>query len=139
MAARMSTSTSPCTMAEARSRLMQARKFVEVAELCFDDDSDESLSQVSAALSVLAGIAASDAACCAVLKRRARGQDHREAQTLVSQTAPNGPAIAKDLGRLLNEKDNAHYGLMLVSRSTAQKMLTQAKRIVALSDEVVKR
>ncbi len=50
------------------ARLAQAKKFAEVAALCVGDPSDDTLPQVAAALAVLAGIAASDAACCIALK-----------------------------------------------------------------------
>ncbi len=59
---------SPCGRPEAMARLAQAKKFAEVAALCVGDPSDDTLPQVAAALAVLAGIAASDAACCIALK-----------------------------------------------------------------------
>ncbi len=125
---------SPCGRPEAMARLAQAKKFAEVAALCVGDLSDDTLPQVAAALAVLAGIAASDAACCIALKQRPRGQDHREAIAMVSTIHPNGARMAKDLGRLLNEKDNAHYGLLLVSRTTATKMVEWADRIIGSAD-----
>jgi hypothetical protein len=53
------------------------------ADLVLGDDSDLATPSVAAALAVLAGIAASDAACCARLGRRPRGQDHATATTLL--------------------------------------------------------
>ena len=47
---------------------------------------------------------------------------------------PNGARMAKDLGRLLNEKDNAHYGLLLVSRTNATKMVEWADRMIGSAD-----
>jgi hypothetical protein len=61
--------TLACGIADARIRLAQARKFLDVAELVAAEDIQASHS-VAAALAVLAGIAASDAACCAALGRR---------------------------------------------------------------------
>lgn len=61
--------TQTCGPTDARTRLAQARKFLEVAELVAAEDIPESHS-VSAALAVLAGIAA----CCAAL---GRCRDHR--------------------------------------------------------------
>ena len=49
---------------------------------------------------------------------------------MVSTIHPNGARMAKDLGRLLNEKDNAHYGLLLVSRTNATKMVEWADRMI---------
>jgi len=137
MSARRSSSTSPCGRPEALSRLAQATKFAEVAALCVDDPSDEALSHVAAALAVLAGIAASDAACCAQLKQRPRGQDHREAEALVVTLHPNGADMAKYLGRLLNEKVNAQYGVMLVSPSTAKKMVGWAQHLIDFAGDAL--
>lgn len=134
MTARSKSSTSPCGRTDARTRLAQAKKFLDVAQSCVNDMSDDSLPQVAAALAVLAGIAASDAACCARLLQRPRGQDHREAEALVATIHPDGDKMAKDLGRLLNEKDNAHYGTMLVSHSTAKKMIGWAERLIGLAE-----
>jgi hypothetical protein len=81
--------TQPCGKQEARTRLAHARAFADTAELALDVDDDASLN-VSASLAVLAGIAASDAACCAVLGTRPRGQNHREAVALLSGVAAVG-------------------------------------------------
>jgi hypothetical protein len=79
MTAKGSPRTQPCSAAQGRTRLEHARKFLDVAELVAGESGEEDLeySSAAAALAVLAGIAASDAACCAALGRRARGQDHR--------------------------------------------------------------
>lgn len=103
--------TQPCGKPEARTRLEQARAFADTAELVLGVDDNASLN-VSASLAVLAGIAASDVACCAVLGQRARGQDHREAIAVLSGVASGGLEMAKDLARLLDLKDNAQYGVL---------------------------
>ena len=59
--------TAGCTPADARSRLQQAEAFLETADLVLSDDTDTATPGVAAALAVPAGIAASDAACCAKL------------------------------------------------------------------------
>jgi hypothetical protein len=62
--------TAACSRADAANRLKQAESFLYVAALVLGEEvgnRDEGglvLSGVSAALAVLAGIAASDAACC---------------------------------------------------------------------------
>jgi hypothetical protein len=68
-----------CNRDQARNRLAQARAFLHVAELVGAEPDEMATPGVAAALAVLAGIAASDAACCAVLGQRSRGQDHRQA------------------------------------------------------------
>jgi hypothetical protein len=74
---------------------------------------------VAAALAVLAGIAASDAVCCARLGKRHRGPDHRGADDLVASVEPGGPEMARDLKRLLQRKDDAHYAPRAVLKADA--------------------
>jgi hypothetical protein len=75
---------------------------------------------VAAGLAVLSGIAAPDSICCLRLGSRHRGEDHRGAAELVKRAAPDGSALAKTLLRLLDLKDQAHYGVMIVSPRTAR-------------------
>jgi|GEM_PF-6780919 len=62
---RSATRTQPCSVAQARTRLEHSRKFLEVAELVAGETGEVEYASAAAALAVLAGIAASDAACCA--------------------------------------------------------------------------
>ena len=107
------------------------------AELVLGDDSDLATPSVAAALAVLAGIAASDAACCARLGRRPRGQDHATATTLLRTVLPHGEAMAKDLTRLLAAKDESHYGLALVDRAKARRLVGCARRLMDLARDGV--
>ena len=66
-----------------KNRLKHGKAFLAVAELVLGkrieanaDRDDINLSGVAAALSVLAGIAAADAACCHRLGMRSRGLAH---------------------------------------------------------------
>ena len=86
-----------CGRPEARTRLEQADAFVVAAELVLEDTTAVANSGVAAALAILAGIAASDAACCARLRRRARGQAPEEAVALLETVEPSGTEMAKDL------------------------------------------
>jgi hypothetical protein len=128
--------TQTCGKPEARTRLTHARAFADTAELVLDVDDDASLN-VSASLAVLAGIAASDAACCAALGRRPRGQDHREAVTLLSNVASVGQNMGKDLARLLDLKDNAQYGVLYVSEAKARQAVRWAQRMVTAAEQTV--
>jgi hypothetical protein len=121
---------SPCGRVEAAARLAQADAYLAAARLVVDDRADLANSGVAGALAVLAGIAAADAACCARLSARARGQDHREATALVATVAPHGPAMAKDLGRLLDRKDSVHYGAAMISTTEGARMVGWAARLV---------
>jgi hypothetical protein len=78
VSARRAGRTQRCGRPQAATRLAHARKFFDAAELIATDVSDdEANASVAASLAVLAGIAASDAACCARLGRRSRSQDRR--------------------------------------------------------------
>lgn len=122
--------TSICTPADGQVRLEQARAFLEVAELVLEE-SDDGLAtpQVAASLAVLCGIAASDAVCCRRLGERSRGQDHRQAVALVGTVSPDGPAMAKDLRRLLEIKDQSHYAATMVSAARAAQAVQWARRL----------
>jgi hypothetical protein len=131
--------TQKCSQEDARTRLRNARKFLEVAALVAGEGDDIEYSSQAAALAVLAGIAASDAACCKALGRRSRGQDHREAATLVEQITPGGKTAANSLRRLLNLKDEAHYGLFDVSGQDLKTALRQAENMVKFADKILAR
>jgi hypothetical protein len=73
-------------------------------------------------MAVLAGIAASDAACCASLGRRSRGQE-----------------ASKTLSRLLDLKDTAQYGLISVSPQKLTPVLRQAHSLVEFAAATVRR
>ena len=126
-----------CNRRDAQNRLAQAEKFVEVAELVLDDGSSTTNPGVAAALAVLAGIAASDAACCAKLGKRARGQSHEEAKAVLETVAPCGSEMAKDLGRLLQRKNDSHYGIAFVSEGDARDMVGWAKRLLMMARAAV--
>jgi hypothetical protein len=139
MSGRGATRTQPCSIAQARTRLAHARKFLEVAELVAGEAGDVEYASAAAALAVLAGMAASDAACCVALGRRSRGQDHLQAIELVEQVAPGGAQAAKAVRRLLSLKDEAHYGLFDVGGRDLQAALRQAKTLVDFAGAVIQR
>lgn len=99
-----------CGIREARARLRTAQAYLEVAELVLDEQAREEFLSVSTGLAVLAGIAASDGICCARGGSRHRGDDHRGAARLLGQATPDGKMLATTLLRLLDLKDEAHYG-----------------------------
>ena len=128
--ARSKARTQPCDRNDALNRLAQAESFLLAAELIVDDDQDDATPSVAASLAVLSGVAASDAACCARLGIRARGQTHIEAVELLATVEPRGAEMAKDLQRLLNRKDSSQYGLAFVAPGEASRMVNWAKRLV---------
>jgi hypothetical protein len=126
-----------CSRADALNRLAQARSFVEVAALVLSADDEAANPGVAAALAVLAGIAASDAACCARLGLRAKGDSHDGAVAVLATVEPHGHEMAKDLERLLNRKDDSHYGVAFVARGNAERMVNWAIRLTALATSAV--
>lgn len=122
--------TAPCGTAEARSRLRTARAYLDVAALVLDERERNEYLNVSAGLSVLAGVAASDSICCARLRSMHRGDDHRGAADLLRRATPDGPELARTLLRLLDLKDEAHYGVLVVAARKAHDAHRWAARLV---------
>ena len=132
----------PCDGNQARQRMARAREFLEVAELVVDEkDQDASIVYASSAasLAVLAGIAASDAACCKALQERSRSESHRDAEQLLALITPGGKEAARDLRELLNLKDKAQYGFLAMSVPEVRKVLRRAGQLVDFAAEVLSR
>jgi hypothetical protein len=108
--------TETCGLQQARIRLAQARAFLEVPELVGAENDELATPGVAASLAVLAGIAAVDAACCAAVGRRSRGQDHRQALALIAQIVPNGQTMSRDLDVAARPR---HRGLLCTFVPTA--------------------
>lgn len=134
--ARTTARTQRCSERDAKTRLEHARRFLVVAELVAGERDDMEYGSTAAALAVLAGIAASDAACCKALGRRPRGQGHRQAVELIELVEPGGPDAGKTLRRLLGLKNEAHYGLFDVSGSDLRAALRQADSLVDFAAQV---
>lgn len=131
----MSPRTGNCGPTEARTRLDHARKFHEVAELAASERDVDASRSVAAALAVLAGIAASDAACCARLGQRARGQSHHQALDLLGQIVPDGGRAARHLKQLLDLKDGAHYGFIHMTNKELASALRHSRALVDYAAE----
>ena len=131
--------TAPCNLQDARKRLRTAGAYIDVAELVLSEtDRDEYLT-VAAGLAVLAGIAASDAICCARLQVRHRGQDHRAAAEILGRAVPDGKKLASQLMRLLDVKDSAHYGIPVIAPRPARECVKSAQRLITRAREEVER
>ncbi|SEE98223.1 hypothetical protein [Ruania alba] len=131
--------TQDCSIAEAKVRAAQSRKFLDTAELILDADDDLATPGAAAALAVLAGIAASDSLCCRNLGRRPRGQDHREATPLLEQVEPNGKDMSRSLARLLELKDGSHYGLVYLTMSRAKTAVRNAAALAEAAETALRR
>lgn len=121
-------------------RLAQAEHFLRTAEgVAAGQGQDAAAPSVVAALAVLAGIAASDAACCIALGERPRSQDHRDATGLLSRAGEAGQAMARHLARLLEVKDEAHYGVTNITAQKSTSALRQARSLVEVATTMVTR
>ena len=123
-----SSRTSPCTRDDARARLRTAEADLDVAGAVLEERGRDEYLNVAAGLAVLAGIAASDAICGARLGLWHRGDDHRGAQDLLESATHDGGKLATTLGRLLSQKDAAHYDVRVIS----QRKAADARRWAAL-------
>jgi hypothetical protein len=123
--------TDGCGRDEARRRLSRAKEFIDVAELV-GDESDPGLDYAASAasLAVLAGIAASDCACCATLGLRSRSQNHRDAAALLEEIPDGGSGAARQLRGLLDLKDTANYGIIAVGPAQMKRALRQARHLI---------
>jgi hypothetical protein len=124
-----------CGPAEARARAAVARRYLEVAELTADEDDAPAWRNVAVGNAVLAGIAASDALCCARLGRRSRDADHRAAVDLLTEVDQR---LGRDLDRLLQVKDIAHYGTTLISDAKVRSCLRAARHLVEAAETTVR-
>jgi hypothetical protein len=132
--------TQSCGATEARQRLAHARGFLDVAELTADEhDLTLEYASVAASVAILAGIAATDSACCKELGRRSRSDDHHDAETLLREITPGGKQAARQLRQLLNLKDTAHYGFITVTAAELRRSLRQARQLVEFAETVLQR
>jgi hypothetical protein len=116
---------------------MTAEKFLEVARLV-EGEEGEAFRSVAASLAVLAGIAASDAACCSSLGRRSRGDDHHDAEALLETIVPGGREAAASLRRLISLKDKAQYGFIYASRDDLKVAMKQAENLLEFAKERIR-
>jgi hypothetical protein len=108
-----------------------ARRYLDVAELTAGEEDAAAWRHVAVGNAVLAGIAAADALCCARLGRRSRDADHRAAVDLLRLVDER---LARDLDRLLQVKDVAHYGTALISEANVRSCLRAARHLVEAAE-----
>jgi hypothetical protein len=129
--------TRAATVVDARARLGVAQAYLEVAELVLDDKDRIEMPGVAAGLAVLAGIAASDAICARRIGAIHRGDDHRAAAELLRTATPDGNKLAATFQRLIDMKDEAHYGVTMVSAQRARSAVRWASQLVARAQDVI--
>jgi hypothetical protein len=109
------------------------------SELVIEEQGREEMPGVAAGLAVLAGIAASDAICAVRLHEIHRGDDHRAASALLARATPDGGRLAATFCRLIDLKDEAHYGLDAVSSRRAADAVRWARQLVERAEAEVER
>lgn len=122
--------TRPATVENARVRLRAGQAYLQVAELVLEEPDRSEMPGVSAGLAVLAGIAASDAICASRLGQIHRGEDHRAAAMLLEQATPDGKKLATTFVRLIDLKDQAHYGVLTIPVQRARTAVKWAQLLV---------
>ena len=123
--------TVQCGRVEAQGRLRKAEQFLASAlDLVEIADDEREVADAVVALLFLAGIAASDVICCSSIGRRSRGQDHREAVSLLGSVRPDGPRLAKALTALLANKTRASYGFDPLPRAAVARARRRAEELV---------
>lgn len=131
--------TAAATAADATARCRTAEAYLELARIAADDETREQYRAVAVGNAVLSGIAASDAICAKRLGEIHRGDDHRGATDLLKTAAPDGSSLSKQLSRLLDLKDKAHYGVPSVSRRDVTTAMRAAEELVERSRQEVER
>jgi hypothetical protein len=131
--------TQPGGPEQARTRLRTARAYIEVADLVIEEEGRSEMPGVAAGLAVLAGIAGADAICAIRLGEIHRGDDHRSASALLAGAVPDGKRLAATFSRLIDLKDEAHYGLSVLAPKRAKDALRWARQIVDRAGEEVER
>lgn len=126
-------------MQEARVRLRTAQGYLEVAELVLGETQRSEMPGVAAGLAVLAGIAGSDVICACRLGQIHRGDDHRAAADLLRTATADGAKLATSFLRLIDLKDESHYGVVLVSARKARDSLRWARQLVDRAREELER
>jgi hypothetical protein len=120
-------------------RLRAAEAYLEVAEFVLDEKGRVEMPGVAAGLAVLAGIAGSDAICACRLGQIHRGDDHRAAAALLEQATPDGKKLASTFLRLIDIKDAAHYGVVILAPHRARNAVRWANQLVIRAKEELER
>ena len=115
-----------------QTRLADARKFLEAAEMYVEDD-DVSSWKVAGSNAVNAGIAASDVICGVVLGEHSRSGNHGDALVLLGEATQPDAAPRKHLNALLADKSSYQYGTAGVRKAAAKALVEHAAKLVAES------
>ena len=113
-----------CDVRQARQRLVDARQFLEAAELLDSPD-------VVATCAIHAAIAAADAITCHALGERSSDGNHVSAVDLLRQV---DATLATALKRALDRKTQAGYESVDVSKADAARCVKWAKQLLSAAE-----
>jgi hypothetical protein len=114
----------PCDLYEARQRLVDARQFLEAAELLDAPD-------VVATCAIHAAIAAADAITCHALGERSSDGNHVSAVDLLRQVDAK---LSASLKRALDRKTQAGYESGDISAADAASCVKWAAQLIAAAE-----
>ncbi|MEZ5382237.1 MAG: hypothetical protein R2754_10675 [Microthrixaceae bacterium] len=114
----------PCDQRRARQRLVDARQFLEAAEVMEAPD-------VVATNAIHAAIAAADAITCKALGERSADSSHPAAVDLLRRV---DAGLATALKRALDRKTQAAYESEDVSAAVAESCVKWARRLLAAAE-----
>jgi hypothetical protein len=117
-------SRKPCDVQQARQRLVDARQFLQAAELLEAPD-------VVATCAIHAAIAAADAITCHALGERSSDGNHVSAVDLLRQVDPK---LSTSLKRALDRKTQAGYESADISAADAASCVKWAEQLVAAAE-----
>jgi hypothetical protein len=114
----------PCDIQQARQRVIDARQFLEAAELLDIPD-------VVATCAIHAAIAAADGITCHALGERSSDGNHMSAIDLLRQVDPK---LATALKRALDRKTQAGYESVDISETDATSCIRWARQLLAAAE-----
>ena len=124
--------TRDCDITDARARLVDARQFLDAAELLVAPGNGD----VVATNAIHAAIAAADVICCVQLGQRSNDANHEAAIALLERADPH---LAKQLRRALVRKQQAGYESRDVADSDATACVDAARRLVIAAAKALER
>ncbi len=126
--------TRPVSAAQVRAYAGKSQEYADAA--ASELQSERFIAATS--LAIHAAINAADAVCGARLGKRAAGEDHDQALTLLKQAGRDGDAIEKELRRLLPLKTKAEYEPDDIAAGVATKAVERSQRCVAVASAVAR-
>lgn len=116
----------------ATSRLEEARAFLQQAEVSLEAVGGPYRSTAAASSAMLAGIAASDAACGFALGRISRGEHGQASKLLQEIIDGNKPSVT--FARLIQNKTTVQYLATPATEAAARLAIKQAESSIAFAD-----